>query len=106
MTNWNKHYQENTVTAEEAITYIHSGDTVVFSHAAVEPTHIIRTLLAHADRYQNVEIIHMIGVGGLEYCRPEYKDHFHHNSFFASGGKTKQGISEGFIDVTPVVSAR
>lgn len=44
MTNWNKHYQENTVTAEEAITYIHSGDTVVFSHAAVEPTHIIRTL--------------------------------------------------------------
>ena len=50
MTNWNKHYQENTVTAEEAITYIHSGDTVVFSHAAVEPTHIIRTLLAHADR--------------------------------------------------------
>ena len=101
MTNWNKHYQENTVTAEEAITYIHSGDTVVFSHAAVEPTHIIRTLLAHADRYQNVEIIHMIGVGGLEYCRPEYKDHFHHNSFFASGGKTKQGISEGFIDVPP-----
>lgn len=101
MTNWNKHYQENTVTAEEAITYIHSGDTVVFSHAAVEPTHIIRTLLAHADRYQNVEIIHMIGVGGLEYCRPEYKNHFHHNSFFASGGKTKQGISEGFIDVTP-----
>lgn len=101
MTNWNKHYQENTVTAEEAITHIHNGDTVVFSHAAVEPTHIIRTLLAHADRYQNVEIIHMIGVGGLEYCRPEYKDHFHHNSFFASGGKTKQGISEGFIDVTP-----
>lgn len=43
----------------------------------------------------------MIGVGGLEYCRPEYKNHFHHNSFFASGGKTKQGISEGFIDVTP-----
>ena len=101
MTNWNKHYQENTVTAEEAITHIHNGDTVVFSHAAVEPTHIIRTLLAHADRYQNVEIIHMIGVGGLEYCRPEYKNHFHHNSFFASGGKTKQGISEGFIDVTP-----
>ena len=64
MTNWNKHYQENTVTAEEAITHIHNGDTVVFSHAAVEPTHIIRTLLAHADRYQNVEIIHMIGVGG------------------------------------------
>lgn len=99
--NWKEHYNERLVLAEEAITHIHSGDTVAFSHAAIEPTHIVNALLAHADDYRNVEIIHMIGIGAMEYCKPEYKENFHHNAFFASGGKTKKGIAEGYIDVTP-----
>ena len=101
MNDWKDVYQERLKTAEEAIKLIKDGDTVVFSHAAIEPTHIINKLVEHKDDYHGVQIVHMIGMGAMEYCKPEYKDNFHHNSLFASGGKTKQGIKEGYVDFTP-----
>ncbi len=101
MSNWKTYYQEHKISADEAVSQIHSGDTLVFSHAAIEPSHIIQTLLAHKDRFRDIEIIHMVGQGPMEYCKPEYRENFHHNSFFASGGKTKTGFKEGYVDFTP-----
>jgi Fe-S cluster biogenesis protein NfuA len=56
---WRTHYRQRLVTAEEAVTHIKSGDRVVVHHACAEPTALIGALIAGADAYQGVEIVHM-----------------------------------------------
>ena len=38
---WEKIYNSKIVSAEEAISYIKSGDRIVTGHAAGEPTYLI-----------------------------------------------------------------
>ena len=98
--NWKTYYQEHLTTAEGAVKKIKSGDRVVVAHACGEPSHLLEAMVANADAYRNVEIVHMVAMGKVEYCKPEYADNFRHNAFFV-GGSTRDAIAEGRGDFTP-----
>lgn len=87
-------------TAENAIKMIKSNDTVVFSHAAAVPQETIKALLEHSNEYNNVEIIHMLGLGEGKYTLPEYENNFRHNAIFV-GTSTRKAVQEDRADYTP-----
>lgn len=97
---WLQHYEDNTVTVEEAVKHVKSGDRVVLGHACGEPQLLPDALVDRAPELENVEIVHMVAMGKGRYCQPEYQKSFRHNAIFA-GGPTRQAIAEGRADYTP-----
>ncbi|MDR1237060.1 MAG: hypothetical protein LBK28_02345 [Propionibacteriaceae bacterium] len=98
---WRAHYRDHLVTAEQAVAHIKSGDRVIVHHACAEPTVLIDAMVANADAYQNVEIVHMVPMGKAPYCAPGMESHFWHNSVF-NGAPTRKAVSAGQGDFTPV----
>ena len=98
---WKKEYKNKTKSKEEVIRHIKSDDRVVLAHAAGEPTILVDEIVRQKDRFENVEIVHMVPIGEAEYCQPGMEKHFRHNSLFA-GAKTRKSIIEGRSDFTPV----
>ncbi len=101
MKNWEHSYSRKVTSKEEAILNIKSGNRVVFGHAAGEPILLADELVRQKDRLRNVEIVHMVPLRECQYCLPEIKQHFYHNSLFAGAG-ARQAIKEGRADYTPV----
>ena len=101
MQDWRTLYQQKLTTAEEAVKHIKSGDRVVVTHATGEPILLTDAMVANAEQYENVEVVHMVAMGKAEYCLPENSKHFRHNSLFL-GGSTRKAIEEGRGDFTPV----
>lgn len=99
--NWKELYKSRLCSAEEAVKSIKSGDTVVFAHCVGEPEVLVDALVANAEAYRDVEICHMVSLGKGEYTKPEYKEHFRFNGWFA-GASTRKCIEEGHGDFTPV----
>lgn len=97
---WKELYQKRSMTAEEAVKHIHSHDRVVIGHAAAEPQQLMRTLAAHKDDYQDVELLHLVMLGSGATAAPDMEGHFRHNVIFAGGG-TRKAIEEGRADFTP-----
>jgi len=100
MTQWKEYYDSRKITAADAAKKIKSGDIVVVAHASAEPTAIIDAMMANKEAYRGVEIIHFVCMGKCEYCLPENKEYFRHNSWFA-GGIARQAIADGRADFTP-----
>ena len=61
---WEEIYRSRLTTAEEAVTHIRSGDRVVLGHAAGEPTCLTDAMVRSAAAYRDVEIDHMLVLGG------------------------------------------
>ena len=59
---WKEIFESRLTTAEEAVKKIKSGDRVVIAHATGEPVHVTDAMVANAEAYEDVEIIH--GVHG------------------------------------------
>lgn len=97
---WQTYYKEHTLTAEEAVSKIKSGDRVVLEHACGEPVYLVGKMVENAAAYQNVEIVHMVAMGKGAYCLPENAGHFRHNSLFV-GGSTRKAVESGQGDFTP-----
>ena len=87
--NWKKYYEDNLVSAMEAVNEIKSGDAVVFAHAAGEPKTLVDAMVANAANYKDVTVSHMVTMGDGAYTRPEYKDNFTFNGWFLSGTTRK-----------------
>lgn len=91
---------EKTVTADEAIRAIKSGDHVVFSHAAGAPQEIHRALVRHKEDYSGVEIFHLICLGSGDYMAPEMEGHFRHCAAFV-GANSRRAVAEDRADFIP-----
>ena len=98
---WREMYKHKLCSAKEAVRSIKSGNRVVVTHAAGEPTILTDAMADNCEQFQNVEIIHMIAMGRAKYCSPGMEKHFWHNSLFL-GSSTRNAISEGRGDFTPV----
>lgn len=98
---WKEIFESRLTTAEEAVKKIKSGDRVVIAHATGEPVHVTDAMVANAEAYEDVEIIHMVSMGKSAYCAPGMEKHFRHNAFFL-GGTTRAACAEGRADITPV----
>lgn len=98
---WKSIYNGRRMTAQEALSKIKSGDRVAVGHAAGEPTYLLDTLAENCDKYENVEIVHMVPLGECRYAAPGMERHFRHNGLFL-GGATREPIAAGRGDFTPI----
>lgn len=105
MQDWRTLYQQKLTTAEEAVKHIKSGDRVVVTHATGEPILLTDAMVANAEQYENVEIVHMVAMGKAEYCLPENSKHFRHNSLFWAAAPVRPSRRAG-ATLPPYSSAR
>ncbi len=97
---WQSYYQNNCVSAEEALKSIKPGSRVVLGHCIGEPMSLVDTMVENKYWFSDIEIVHMVAMGKGAYTLPEMKGHFRHNSFFV-GACTRQAVLEGRADYTP-----
>nr|WP_272507378.1 acetyl-CoA hydrolase/transferase C-terminal domain-containing protein [Clostridium aestuarii] len=97
--NWKDLYKSKVVDAKEAVSHIKSGDRVVVGHACAEPVTLIEAMVENRENYSDVEIVHMVAMGGSEYVKPEMEKHFRHNAVFV-GGSTREAVNAGRADFT------
>ena len=97
---WQDHFQKNTVTAEEAVRVVSSGDRIVLGHACGEPLTLPTALVGRAEELEKVEIVHMVAMGKALYCSPGMERHFRHNALFV-GGTTRAAVNDRRADYTP-----
>ena len=97
---WQDHYKRYTVSAQEAVKAIKSGDRVVTAHACGEPRGLVAAMVERAGELEGVEIVHMVAMGQARYCLPEYSKSFRHNSLFV-GATSRQAVNEGRGEYTP-----
>ncbi len=98
--NWKDDYKARSTDAAQAATLIRNGSRVVVGHAVGEPSHLLDTIVEHAEDYRDVVIIHMLCMGQGRYCQPGMEHCFRHNSLFV-GGAARDAVSEGRADFTP-----
>ena len=97
---WTEHYKQHTIKPEEAVGLIHNGDRVLFGHCVAEPIIFQRTMAAQAERFHDVEVVHMVYLGTGEYLQPGMETHFRHNALFV-GAPARKAIAENRADYTP-----
>jgi 4-hydroxybutyrate CoA-transferase len=97
---WRELYRRRQISAEEAASKIKSGDRIVLGHACGEPHLVVDQMVSHKDRYENVEIVHMVAMGGSDYTKPDMKGHFRHNALFV-GSATRDAVNDARADYTP-----
>ncbi|MDH5610603.1 MAG: 4-hydroxybutyrate CoA-transferase [Cyclobacteriaceae bacterium] len=89
------------VTAEEALSYVKSGDRVFIHSVAAAPQLLIDSLVARKNDLRNVEIVHLHTECDAKYVEPEYEGHFRLKSFFV-GANVRKATQEHRADYIPV----
>jgi acyl-CoA hydrolase len=92
-----------TVTAEEAVKVVKSGDHVHLSSVASAPQVLIKALCARGDagELRDVHIHHLHTEGDSSYTEPKYEGIFQHDAFFV-GGNVRKSVQAGYADYIPV----
>lgn len=92
-----------SVTAEEAVKVIKSGDRVHLSSVAVTPHALIRAMVERGRNreFENVRIQHIHTEGPAPYADQEFEGVFQLESFFV-GGNVRKATQAGYADYIPV----
>jgi 4-hydroxybutyrate CoA-transferase len=98
----NKLYQSRTVTAEEAVRKIQSGNRIFLTGNCSVPQQVLAALVEYAPNLSNVEICQALSVGPADYVSPTMEGHLRVNSMFISAN-IRKAIQEGRGDFTPVL---
>jgi acetyl-CoA hydrolase len=98
----NKIYQSRTVTAEEAVRKIQSGQRVFLTGNCSVPQKILAALVEYAPSLSNVEICQALSVGPADYVSPNMEGHLRVNTMFISPN-IRKAVQEGRVDFTPVL---
>ncbi|MDR0545082.1 MAG: 4-hydroxybutyrate CoA-transferase [Odoribacteraceae bacterium] len=97
-------YKEiKTISFEEAVKVVRSGDRVHMHSVACAPQGLIQALCARgrAGELKNVSIQHLHTEGSAPYAGREYEGIFQLESYFV-GGNVRRDTQEGFADYVPV----
>lgn len=92
-----------TVTAEEAVKVIKSGDRIHLSSVAVTPHALIRAMVERGrnKEFENVRIQHIHTEGPAPYAEAEFEGIFQLESFFV-GANVRKATQTGYADYIPV----
>jgi acyl-CoA hydrolase len=95
------HYR--TITAEEAVKVIKSGDRIHLSSVAVTPHALIKAMVERGRKgeLKDVKIQHIHTEGPAPYASPEFEGVFQLESFFV-GGNVRKVTQSGYADYIPV----
>ena len=98
---WESEYLPKLQTADAAMLFIKSGMRVYIQPGCAEPETLVEALIRRAPEVRDVEIVHMMTMGGAPYVAPEMARHFRHNAVFI-GANVRDAINEGRADYTPI----
>ncbi|HET9555347.1 MAG TPA: acetyl-CoA hydrolase/transferase C-terminal domain-containing protein [Anaeromyxobacteraceae bacterium] len=90
-----------TVTAEEAVAVIKSGDRVFIHSVAAAPQRLIAAMTARAPELRVVEVVSLHTEGAAPYAAPELGKSFRVNALFV-GANVRAAVDEGRGDYLPV----
>lgn len=95
--------QPKWMSAEEAMNYVKSGDTVFIQGAAATPRALVPALAQHGkkNKLKGVKVHHIHTEGPGEYLEPDCEGIFRSNSLFTAANCRKP-IAEGRADFTPI----
>jgi len=91
---------KKTVSAEEAVRAIRSGNRVFLTGNASVPQRVMGALVARARELTDVEIVQVLTIGNADYVSPEMEGHLRVNTLFISDN-VRQAVNEGRADFTP-----
>jgi acyl-CoA hydrolase len=98
---WENDYKSKLRSADEALRCVESGMRVYIQPGCAEPETLVEALIKRAPHVHDVEIVHMMTMGGAPYVAPEMAGHFRHNAVFI-GSNVREAINDGRADYTPV----
>lgn len=92
-----------TVTPDEAVKVIKSGDHVHLSSVASAPQCLIEAMCRRGDagELKNVHIHHLHTEGPAPYTEPRYEGVFQHDAFFV-GSNVRKNVQAGYADYIPI----
>lgn len=93
-------YNNLLVSAEEAISNIKDGDTVILDMGCCEALGVEQAIVDNYEKFHDVEFYQMIVCGDTPFVNEKFKGHFKYNSLFASSSNRK-AIAMGNADYTP-----
>jgi acetyl-CoA hydrolase len=94
--------QSRTVTAEEAVRNIKSGQRVFLTGNCSTPQTVLAALVEYAPNLEDVEICQALTVGPADYVSPEMEGHLRVNTMFISAN-VREAVQQGRADFTPVL---
>ncbi|MFW6067173.1 MAG: acetyl-CoA hydrolase/transferase family protein [Myxococcota bacterium] len=90
-----------TVTADEAVRLVQSGNRVYVHEASMAPRSLIDALVRRADSLADVEVAHLHTEVEAPYVEPRFQGHLRHNALF-TGSNVRDAVNDGRADFTPV----
>lgn len=88
-------------SAEQAVARIKSGDRVLIGSGAAEPQSLVEALARRGPSVADVNIVHILTLGGAPYCDPGLAGSFRHTAFFI-GPNTRAAVQQGRADFVPI----
>ncbi len=89
-----------SVSAEEAVAVIESGDRVFVHSVAAAPKRLVDAMTARAGELRVVEVVHLHTEGAAPYAAPELSKSFRVNTLFV-GANVREAVQQGRADYLP-----
>lgn len=96
-------WHRRIISVEDAARQVKSGHRVFLTGNCSTPQAFLRALIERASEVQNVELVQLLGLLGMEpqkYMTPEIAEHIRMNSMFISPN-VRQAVNDGLADFTP-----
>ncbi|MGZ4090679.1 MAG: acetyl-CoA hydrolase/transferase family protein, partial [Bacteroidia bacterium] len=90
-----------SVSAEDAVKIIQSGNRVFVHGSAATPVHILEALQKRSEELKNVELVSITTFGNINFNNPCYKKSFFINSLFVSEN-TRAVVNSDQGDYVPI----
>ena len=97
---WEEIFRTRTVTPEEAVRSIQSGQRLFLTGNCSVPQKVLAALVNRAPELRSVEIIQVLTIGGTDYVAPAMEGHLRVNTLFISEN-VRKAVNEGRVDFTP-----
>src|SRR5579875_1598464 len=100
MRSWANQLRARTMSAEDAVDLVGSGQRVFVHGACATPQILIDALVRRAHHLRDVRIMHLHSEGAAPYIRPEFAGIFRHEALFV-GSNTREAVNAGGADYIP-----
>ena len=92
---------KKSISAEDAVKIIQSGNRVFIHGSAATPIHILEALQKRHAELKNVELVSITTLGNINFNDPLYKDSFFINSLFVSEN-SRSVVNSDHGDYVPI----
>jgi acyl-CoA hydrolase len=99
--NWKARYATKLVDVPAAIAQLRSGSRVFLGSGAAEPMALVHGMIEYGSALRDVEIVHLLTLGGAPYVAQEHAQRFRHKAFFV-GANVREAVQAGRADFIPV----